>query len=354
MEFIKPGINLDIIGKRTIAFTFSFILILVSIGSLIIHQGPNYGIDFAGGTIIQIKCETPVTIKNIKVGLAELGLGGSAVQQFGEKDDNEFLVHTNKTLITDKGFSEHIKTSVETATGTGIEIRRIEMVGPQVGKDLQEKALFALFYTLLFITIYISGRFELKWMLSGVMAMSLIGAVYFFTLFAVSIPFLIAVALIVTLILFWQLRLKYAMGAVVALLHDVMITIGIFSILDIEFTLPIVAALLTIVGYSLNDTIIVYDRIRENLKRYNRLPIDEIINKSINETLSRTILTSMTTLLVLFSLFFLGGDIIHDFALAMIVGVIVGTYSSVYVASPILLMLQEERAAGGKLAATAG
>jgi len=352
MEFIKPGINLNIIGKRYIAFAFSAILILVSIGSLIVHGGPNYGIDFAGGTIIQIKCDKPVTTVNIKTGLAELDLEGSAVQQFGEKDDNEFLIHTNKTLITDKGFSEQIKTSFETATGAAIEIRRVEMVGPQVGKDLQEKALFALFYTLLFITIYISGRFELKWMLSAVMAMALIGAVYFFTLFDVSIPFLIAVALIVTLILFWQLGLKYAMGAVVALIHDVTITIGVFSLLDIEFSLPIIAALLTIIGYSLNDTIIVYDRIRENLKRYNRLSIDEIINKSINETLSRTILTSMTTLIVLFSLFIFGGDIIHDFSRALIVGIAVGTYSSVYVASPILLMLQDE-GADGRVAASA-
>jgi len=351
MEFIKPGINLNIIGKRYIAFAFSAIIILVSIGSLIVHGGPNYGIDFAGGTIIQIKCENPVTTADIKAGLAELGLEGSAVQQFGEKADNEFLVHTNQTLITDKGFSEQIKTAVQTATGTGIEIRRVEMVGPQVGKDLQEKALFALFYTLLFITIYISGRFELKWVLSGVMAVALIGAVYFFSIFEVSIPFLIAVALVVTLILFWQLRLKYAMGAVVALLHDVTITVGIFSVLDIEFTLPIIAALLTIIGYSLNDTIIVYDRIRENLKRYNRLSGDEIINKSINETLSRTILTSLTTLVVLFSLFFLGGDIIHDFSLAMIVGVVVGTYSSVFVASPILLLLQDEGGAGSVAAA---
>jgi preprotein translocase subunit SecF len=143
------------------------------------------------------------------------------------------------------------------------------------------------------------------------------------------------------------------MGAVVALMHDVMITIGVFSILNIEFSLPIIAALLTIIGYSLNDTIIVYDRIRENMKRYNRLPGDEIINKSINETLSRTILTSATTLIVLFALFFLGGDIIHDFSRALIVGIIIGTYSSIYVASPILLLLQEGEGASS-VAASAG
>ena len=347
MEFIKPGINMNIIGKRNIAFAFSALLILISIGSLIYHGGPHYGIDFAGGTIIQIKCKGPVTIENIKTGLAEVGLEGSAVQQFGQVKDNEFLIHTNQTLITDQGFSDEVKNAVAASTGAETEIRRVEMVGPQVGKDLQSKALFALFYTLLFITIYISGRFEFKWVLSGIMAVALIGAVYFFSLFNVSIPILILVALIVTLLLFWQLRLKYAMGAVVALLHDVVITVGLFSILDIEFSLPIVAALLTIIGYSLNDTIIVYDRIRENLKRYNRLVIDDIINKSINETLSRTILTSGTTLIVLLSLYFLGGDIIHDFSRALIAGIVVGTYSSIYVASPVLLFLKDDTAGGG-------
>jgi len=216
------------------------------------------------------------------------------------------------------------------------------MVGPQVGKDLQEKALFAIFFALLFITIYISGRFELKWVLSGVTAGALMGAVYFLSLFEVSIAFLIAAALVVTIILFWFLELKYAMGAIVALIHDVTITVGIFSIFDKEFTLPIIAALLTIIGYSLNDTIIVFDRIRENQKKYQRYSLDVGINKSINETLSRTILTSLTTLVVVTMLFLLGGGIIHDFAFAMIVGVLIGTYSSVFVASPILLAWQNK------------
>ncbi|MDX1708075.1 MAG: protein translocase subunit SecF, partial [Desulfobacterales bacterium] len=201
-------------------------------------------------------------------------------------------------------------------------------------------ALFAMFYALLFITIYISWRFELKLVISGVMAGALMGAVYSLSFFDVSIPFLIAAALIVTLLLFWFLELKYAMGAIVALMHDVIITVGIFSILDKEFTLPIIAALLTIVGYSLNDTIIVFDRIRENLKKFHKKPLAFIVNRSINETLSRTILTSLTTLMVVVTLFVLGGGIIHDFAFALIVGVLVGTYSSVYVASPILLAWQ--------------
>jgi preprotein translocase subunit SecF len=197
-----------------------------------------------------------------------------------------------------------------------------------------------MFYALLFITIYISGRFELKWMLSGVVAAALIGAVYIFNLFNVSIPFLIGAALAVSLVVFWFLELKYAMGAIVALIHDVIITVGIFSIFGKEFTLPIIAALLTIIGYSLNDTIIVFDRIRENLRRHHKKPLAFIINRSINETLSRTVLTSLTTLIVVVTLFLVGGGIIHDFAFALMIGVAVGTYSSIFVASPILLAWQ--------------
>ena len=166
------------------------------------------------------------------------------------------------------------------------------MVGPQVGQDLREKALFAMFYALLFITVYISGRFELKWAKSGIVAAAIMGAVYLLSLFHVSVPFLMLAALIVSLVIFWFFEFKYAMGAIVALIHDVTITMGIFSIFDKEFTLPIVAALLTIIGYSLNDTIIVFDRIRENLRKYHKEPLTTILNKSINETLSRTILTS--------------------------------------------------------------
>jgi preprotein translocase subunit SecF len=202
---------------------------------------------------------------------------------------------------------------------------------------LREKALFAMFYSLLFIAIYISGRFELKWFLSGVIAGVLMGAVYLLSVLSVSVPYLIAAALLVSLALFWFLNLKYAMGAIVALIHDVTITVGIFSICNKEFTLPIIAALLTIIGYSLNDTIIVFDRIRENLRKYHKNPLEIVINRSVNETLSRTILTSGTTLIVVVALFVLGGGIIHDFAFALLVGIIVGTYSSIYVASPILL-----------------
>jgi len=173
------------------------------------------------------------------------------------------------------------------------------------------------------------------------MAGSLMGAVYFLSLFNVGVAFLIGAAVIVTLILFWFLKLKYAMGAIVALIHDITITVGIFSICDKEFSLPIIAALLTIIGYSLNDTIVIFDRIRENLRKYHKNTLEVVINRSINETLSRTILTSLTTLFVVVTLFALGGGIIHDFAFAMIVGVLIGTYSSIFVASPILLAWQK-------------
>ncbi|MGD8341990.1 MAG: protein translocase subunit SecF [Desulfobacterales bacterium] len=340
MRFIKPDINIDFIGKKKIAFFLSIACVVISILSLIFHGGPRLGIDFAGGTLIQIKFKTPVQIDAIKTGLNTIGLAKSSVQQFGQQVDNEFLIRTEISYGSGDGFSSDLKEALVESTGNEVEIRRVEMVGPQVGKDLREKALFAIFYALLFITIYISGRFELKWILSGVVAAALIGAVYLFDLFNVSIPFLIGAALLVTLVVFWFLELKYAMGAIVALIHDVIITVGIFSIFDKEFTLPIIAALLTIVGYSLNDTIIVFDRIRENLKKYHKKPLAFVVNRSINETLSRTILTSLTTLVVVVTLFVLGGGIIHDFAFALIIGILAGTYSSVYVASPILLAWQ--------------
>ena len=349
MEFVKSDVNINFTGQRKIAFIISIAMIIASIISLVIHNGPKYGIDFAGGTLIQTKFMSGTSIEAIKKGLSTIDLGKSSVQSFGDKKENEYLIRTDKSNITGQGFSVKVKKALQDAVGGEVEIQRVEMVGPQVGKDLREKALFAMFYALLFITIYISGRFEFKWLLSVFIVVVLIGAILlihkiciFFSL-ANSIPVLIAVAFIVTLILFWIFKLKYAMGAIVALIHDVTITVGIFSFLELEFTLPLIAALLTIIGYSLNDTIIVFDRIRENTKKYYKNPMEMIINKSINETLSRTILTSLTTLVVVFALFFMGGSIIHDFAFAIIIGIITGTYSSIYVASPILLAWQ-----GGK------
>jgi preprotein translocase subunit SecF len=340
MEIIKKGTNIDFIGKRYIAYTISALMIIIGIISLIFHGGPKYGIDFAGGTLIQIKFVSPVGIDRIKSGLSAATLENSSVQLFGDKKENEFLIRTNTPIIANKEFSDSLAEALKTATGNTPEIRRIEMVGPQVGKDLQQKALFAIFYSLVFIAVYISGRFEFKWMLSIIIGAALFGAVYFFSLYNLNMGILITAALLVTFFVFYLLDLRYAMAAIVALIHDVMITIGIFSILDKEFNLPIIAAILTIIGYSLNDTIVVFDRIRENIKKYTKTPFIDIINRSVNETLSRTILTSGTVFIVVLTLFILGGEIIHDFAFAMLVGVISGTYSTVYVANPILIAWQ--------------
>lgn len=341
MQFIKPNTNIDFIGRRKIAYSVSAALFLMTFIVLLVQGGLRYGIDFSGGTVIQVKFEKPVDVGEIKSGLGTVDLGHSAVQRFGDRKDNEFLIRTDLFETNATEFTQQIQTALGTTSGGKAEIRRVEAVGPQVGKDLREKASFALFYAILFITIYISGRFEMKWLQSGVMTIALIGSVYFLSIWGVSIPMLIGAALLISIVLFWVLGLKYAMGAIIALFHDVVITVGVFAIMDKEFNLPIIAALLTIVGYSLNDTIIVYDRIRENLKKHHKNPLDVIINRSVNETLSRTLLTAGTTLITLLALLFLGGSIIHDFAFAMTIGVVIGTYSSIYVASPILLAFRE-------------
>jgi preprotein translocase subunit SecF len=339
MQFIKPDINIDFIGKRRAAYVVSAALILLAIVTLVWHRGPRYGIDFAGGTVIQVQFKGAVAIDAVKEGLAEAGLGQATVQRFGQVDDNEYLIRSDLADNPDQ-LSERLVEALGRHTGAAAEVQRVEMVGPQVGKDLQKKALQAIFYSLLFIAIYISGRFEQRWTIAAVIAAALIGAVYGLSLLNVSMVWLILAGVAVTLALFWFLRLRYAMGAIVALIHDVGITVGVFSLLEKEFTLPIIAALLTIIGYSLNDTIIVFDRIRENIRHHPRRLLDETINRSINETLSRTILTSGTTLIVVLALTLLGGGIIHDFALALLIGILVGTYSSIFVASPILLLWQ--------------
>ncbi len=345
MEIIKPGTNYNIVGKQKAAFTMSAVLIILTILSLFFHKGPKFGIDFSGGTLIQLQFDAPVGVDAIKSGFDDIGIDVSMVQKYGEHEEGncQYLVNTGMTGITEQDFSNRVHQTLKAATGHSAEILRVEMVGPQVGKELRGKALMAIFFALLFINIYISGRFELKWLESAIVAGGLIGAVKLFSMFHVSLPVLIIIALGVSLLLFWLLNLKYAMGAIVALIHDVTITVGIFSIMEKEFTLPIIAALLTIVGYSLNDTIIVFDRIRENLKKHSKKTQAENINASINETLSRTLLTSLTTLVVVVALFLFGGSIIHDFAFAMIVGIVTGTYSSIFVASPILLWWQYKK-----------
>jgi preprotein translocase subunit SecF len=342
MQFIKPDINIDFVGKRKIAFVGSLILIAVSVISLVTKGGPMYGIDFAGGTVVQVKFSEEIEPQAVRNALLPMDLGITSIQGFGQKKEHEFLIRAAKSTEALESLATEVKQSLESAYPQNkAEVRRVEMVGPQVGKDLREKALLAMFSALLFIVVYISGRFELKWMLSIVMASCLFLTLFVFAKFGVSIPILTVIAMLVTLSLSFYLKLRFAMGAIVALIHDVVITVGVFSLTNKEFTLPIIAALLTIIGYSLNDTIIVFDRIRENSRKYHRQPYELIINRSINETLSRTLLTSLTTLAVVAALFILGGGIIHDFAFALIIGVIVGTYSSVYVASPVLIIWQQ-------------
>lgn len=338
LQIIKPDTNIDFIGFKKIAFVISAIVILAGLASIGIKGGPKYGIDFAGGMIVQLKVDETVDVSELKGALKDVELPGMVVQTLGLEGDNEYLIRTSSSEIS----SQDVRTMVSEAlegnlNGVGYEIQRLEMVGPKVGADLRAKALEALFYAVLLIAVYISGRFEQRWTAAGIMAAALGGVIYGVGLTGLDMGWLIVVAMAVTVALCWYLKLNYALGAVAALIHDVTITVGIFSILGKEFDLTIIAALLTIIGYSLNDTIIVFDRIRENSLGKGRGAFGATINTSINQTLSRTLMTSLTTLVVVMCLYVLGGSVIHDFALALLIGIVVGTYSSIFVASPILL-----------------
>jgi preprotein translocase subunit SecF len=298
MEFVKPDINLDFIGKRTMAVIFSLILILVGLVSLFVKGGPSYGIDFSGGTLVQVRFTDPTGAAEIKKALAELKLQGLTVQRFGG-DASEYLVRAQNTSTELEGMAQQMGSALEKSYGAGkYDILRVEMVGPQVGKDLRKKGLMAILYAMIGILIYVTWRFEFR----------------------------------------------FAVGAILALAHDVLITLGAFSLTNREIDLPIIAAFLAIIGYSLNDTIIVYDRIRENRGKLDKAGFPEIVNRSVNETLSRTILTSGTTLLVVLALFLFGGGVIHNFAFALLVGILIGTYSSIFVASPLLIFWDDYRA----------
>ena len=348
MEFIKPGTKVNFVGNRRIAYAVSILLIVVGVVSLIVKGGPNYGVDFAGGLLVQVNFNKEANSQQIRDALAGLNLAGSTIQQsesvMADQNDYVFMIRVPMVGGEIEDLSGKIQESLHQKFGPdSFEVDRVEMVGPKVGQELRQKALFAIFYSILFILIYISGRFELKWLMSAAVAGTLMAAVYAVSLIGAGVTWLIVAALVVTLVVCFLFQLKYALGAILALIHDVTITVGIFSLLDKEMTLTIVAALLTIVGYSLNDTIIVFDRIRENMRKTSRRKeFGELINESINETLSRTILTSGTTLLVVVCLFFLGGPVIADFAFAMIIGITVGTYSSIFVASPVLLIWPPE------------
>ena len=290
MQLFKDETRFDFMGKIKAAMIISGIMILIGLGSIVISGGLKYGIDFAGGTLVQLQFKSPPEIEVIRDGLKTIGLGESTIQEFGSKKD--ILIRVERSEEKLEAVGAMVKRSLsQKFNSDDITVERVEMVGPKVGRDLREKALLSILYAIIGIVIYISWRFEFQ----------------------------------------------YAIAAIIALIHDVLVTMGAFSILDKEFTLVIVAAFLTIIGYSLNDTIVVFDRIRENLRRKGKLSLSEIINSSINQTLSRTLLTSGTTLLVVLALFFFGGEIIHDFSFALLVGVFVGTYSSIFIASVFLV-----------------
>ncbi|MEZ0575891.1 protein translocase subunit SecF [Halodesulfovibrio aestuarii] len=336
LSIIKPDSKIDFIGLRKFTIALSLVIMLLGIGSLILQGGPKYGIDFSGGVLAQVNFKQAVAPQDIKDSLAGANLQGLSVQRFGEGDTDYLLrissvgkADTRLPQILKKQFGQNMPNNV-------FSIERLDMVGPKIGADLRSAALEALYFAVLLIAIYISGRFEQRWFTAGIMAAGLATGMYVLDLVGAPKQMQVLIAMLLTLGICWKLKLNYALGAVVALIHDVLITIGVLSILGKEFDLTIVAALLTIVGYSLNDTIIVFDRIRENIFQRSAPTYGEVINKAVNQTLSRTLLTSCTTLLVLVSLFFFGGGIIHDFALTLLVGVTVGTYSSIFVASPVL------------------
>ena len=293
MELIKPDININFVGCIKGALIFSLIVIGISLISLIIKGGPRYGIDFEGGTLVQVKFFNEVDISEVRVALDNLIIEGLSVQEFGEKEANEYLITMKKTTGELEGLSENVKTALKNRFGReSLEVRRVEMVGPKVGKDLRKKGMLAVTFSILGMLIYIWWRFELR----------------------------------------------FGVGAILCLIHDVAITLGALSLANKPVDLPIIAALLTVVGYSVNDTIIISDRIRENLKKMSRGRLRDIVNKSINQTLSRTCITAGTTLMVVIALFFLGGEVIHDFAFTLLVGICIGTYSSIFIASPLLIV----------------
>jgi len=285
-EIIPSGTTIDFIGRARLWVAISLILIGIGVATMAV-RGLNLGIDFKGGTVIQIQTTQPIAIQEIRDALSEGGRGDATIQEFGSPNDILIRLQTGEGNVVKEvkgALGDRFKES-------GLKIVRQEEVGPQVGSDLRHKAVLAIFYALGMVVIYITIRFEFK----------------------------------------------YAVGAILALIHDVMLTLGAFAVTQLEVDLTVVAAVLTIVGYSLNDTIVVYDRIRENHLANVQEPLTPVINRSVNETLSRTLLTSLTTFVVVAALFILGGEVIHDFAFALLVGVVVGTYSSIFIASPVVV-----------------
>ncbi|MDR1777812.1 MAG: protein translocase subunit SecF [Desulfovibrio sp.] len=336
--FIRHNTNIDFIGKRHISYALSLALLLAGLASALWGNGVKLGIDFAGGLVVQVQFQRPVDDEVLKNSLVAV-LPDISIQRFGE-GGRDYLLRLSSPDIEAGVLRARVSETLKSALPENpAEIQRLEVVGPKIGADLTNKALAALYYAILLMAVYISGRFEQRWMASAIMAAALWGGMYLIGLTGLGMGTLVMAALAITLVVCFFLKLNFAFGAVVGLLHDVLITTGLLSILNIEIDLNVLAAIMTLIGYSINDTIIVYDRLRENLRSGEKLPLDALINKSINQTLSRTILTSGTTVLATVALLIFGGGVIHDFALTMLIGVVVGTASSIYVSAAVLLAL---------------
>jgi len=301
MQFFRTP-NVNFIGARRKAMLISLVALVIGLGSIGLHKGFRTSIDFAGGSLVEIRLENPIPLQDVRSLIGDAGFSGAEVTNFGARA--EYLIKV-KSVGNAAEVAERIKETLTAGIqGQTIDIRRTETVGPKIGGELRNAMFWAIIYSLLGIVVYVSWRFEFR----------------------------------------------FAIAAIVALIHDVLFTLGFFSIINLEISLAVIAAILTIVGYSLNDTIVVFDRVRENIHSKRREAYDKLVNSSVNEVLSRTIITSMTTLFVVLALVLFGGEVIKDFALTLLVGIIVGTYSSIFIASPVLVEWHNWRVGKGTAA----
>lgn len=344
LQLVPPGLRIDFLGKAKLFMGLSAAIIVLGLLSILFHGGLQQGIDFSGGTLIHLGFSQRADLGTVRSALKTLGLEQSVVQHFG--NDREVLIRIAQAAGESEDISPQVQQALQAVFPEQmIEVLRLEVVGPQVSTDLRRQALFAMFYAVLGIVIYLSGRFEAKWVISIVLAAIIFTVTYPITLWfpGVSPTVLIIVALVITTIFGWKLQLNYAQAALMAIYHDVLVAVGFLSLFNKSFDLQIIAALLTLIGYSLNDTIVIFDRIRENMRGRRRDDFYDVVNLSLNETLSRTILTSGLTLLVVIALFFFGGEVIHDFAFTLLVGIIAGSYSTVFIATPLLAFWQSQQ-----------
>ena len=338
LELVPPGLQIDFIGKAKVWISISVVVILIGLASIVWRGGVNQGIDFSGGALLQLRFSQPVDLGMVREALRTLGLERSIVQHYG--GTQEVLIRVAQEAGAGPDLSAQIQRALQDRLpGQTIELRRTEAVGAQVSTDLRRQAMFALLYAILGTGVYISGRFESKWFVALGLAVVLFVVTYAIPLevLGISPVVVLLIGLVAFIVLSLLLQLLYALAAIVAIYHDVLVTVCFLSLFGKEFDLQIIAALLTIIGYSLNDTIVIFDRIRENLRGQRRDQFAAVVNTSVNQTLSRTLLTTGYTLLVVVALFLLGGEVIHDFAFALLVGMIAGTYSTIFIASPILV-----------------